>query len=57
MSLVENANSDEPGFYLPHHAVIKSFSLTTKSRVVFDDPEASVKSHRIARVVKQISKY
>ena len=36
MSLVENANSGEPGFYLPHDAVIKSDSLTTKTRVVFD---------------------
>lgn len=35
MSEVQNVDS-QTGFYLPHHAVIKESSLSTKLRVVFD---------------------
>lgn len=36
MSVLNNALKASTGFYLPHHAVIKQESLTSKIRVVFD---------------------
>lgn len=36
ISLLSNADLNRPGYYLPHQAVVKVDSLTTKTRVVFD---------------------
>lgn len=35
MSVVKDSNWDE-GYYMPHHAVMKESSLTTKTRIVFN---------------------
>lgn len=40
-------NDDQPCFYLPHHAVIKQTSLTTKLRVVFDGSAKSTSGFSI----------
>jgi len=36
----EEPNPQEPGYYMPHHAVIKAESTTTKTRVVFNGSAA-----------------
>ncbi|XP_068965518.1 uncharacterized protein [Bombus flavifrons] len=41
MSRISPEDTDEGGYYLPHHAVIKAASETTKLRVVFDGSAAS----------------
>lgn len=38
---MEPAPDSEEGFYLPHHAIIKTSSMTTKLRVVFDGSATS----------------
>jgi len=32
----EQRNNDTPRYYIPHHAILKNDSITTKLRVVFD---------------------
>ncbi|XP_051167313.1 uncharacterized protein LOC127285374 [Leptopilina boulardi] len=36
MSLLKTEDTQKPGYFLPHHAVFKEDSITTKTRVVFN---------------------
>jgi len=45
MEVVQDTNG--PTYYLPHHSVFKSSSLTTKMRVVFDGSAASKSGHSL----------
>ena len=35
-TIEKEPQSDKPGYYLPHHAVVREEAATTKVRVVFD---------------------
>jgi len=43
----EAQDTDCPKYYLPHHSVFKSNSLTTKMRVVFDGSATSKSGHSL----------